>query len=69
MPGLISSALHISKDGIRVVNYAQFRSVEAWENLLRIGKAHWFEEMDKYGTKDPHLYEVCYTSDRTGEDK
>jgi len=67
VPGIICSALHRSRDGTRVVNYAKFKSAEAWENLLRVGRSHWFAEMDKYGTKDPHLFDVCYTLDRSGE--
>ena len=65
--GIIYSALHRSRDGTRVVNYANFKSAEAWENLLRVGRSHWFAEMNKYGTKDPHLLGVCYTLDRSVE--
>jgi hypothetical protein len=63
VPGLLSAALHRSKDGTRVVNYAQFRSSSDWDNLLRLGRTRWFAEMDEYGTKDAHLYEVCYALD------
>ena len=37
LPGIISAALHRSKDGTRVVNYAQWKSAENWESLVRIG--------------------------------
>ena len=37
LPGIISAALHRSKDGTRVVNYAQWKSAEDWANLTRIG--------------------------------
>lgn len=31
LPGIISASLHRSKDGTRVVNYAQWKSSENWE--------------------------------------
>jgi hypothetical protein len=65
LPGIISAALHRSKDGTRVVNYAQWRSAENWENLTRIGSESWFREMAEYAKPDAHLYEVCYLLDKT----
>ena len=67
LPGIISAALHRSKDGTRVVNYAQWRNGENWENLFRIGSESWFREMAKYAEPDAHLYEVCYLLDKTGQ--
>ena len=40
LPGIVSAALHRSKDGTRVVNYAQWKSAEAWGNLVRLGKTN-----------------------------
>jgi Antibiotic biosynthesis monooxygenase len=65
LPGIISAALHWSKDGARVVNYAHWTSAESWENLTRIGNESWFREMAKYAKPDAHLYEVCYLLDKT----
>jgi hypothetical protein len=65
LPGIVSAALHRSKDGTRVVNYAQWKSAENWENLFRIGSESWFREIAKYATPDAHLYEVCYLLDKT----
>lgn len=65
LPGIISASLHRSKDGTRVVNYAQWKSSEKWENLFRIGNESWFREMGKYAKPDAHLYEVCYQLDKT----
>ena len=65
LPGMVSAALHRSKDGTRVVNYAQWKSVEKWENLFRIGGKSWFREMGKYARLDAHLYDVCYVLDKT----
>ena len=67
LPGIISAALHRSKDGARVVNYAQWRNAENWEKLSRIGRESWFREMAKYAKPDAHLYEVCYLLDKTGQ--
>lgn len=60
LPGIISAALHRSKDGTRVVNYAQWKAAEHWEHLFRIGSQSWFREMAKYAKPDAHLYDVCY---------
>ena len=65
LPGILSASLHRSKDGTRVVNYAQWKSGENWENLFRIGSESWFREMGKYAKPDAHLYEVCYQLDKT----
>ena len=67
LPGIISAALHQSKDGTRVVNYAQSKSVENWETLFRIGSESWFREMAKYAKPDAHLYEVCYLLDKSDQ--
>lgn len=64
LPGIISASLHRSKDGTRVVNYAQWKSSENWENLFRIGSESWFREMANYAKPDAHLYEVCYQLDK-----
>ena len=58
VPGIISAAFHRSKDGTRVVNYAQWRTSEGWEKLLEIGKQNFFKEMAKFATPDAHLYDV-----------
>lgn len=65
LPGIISASLHRSKDGTRVVNYAQWKSSETWENLFRSGSESWFREMGKYAKPDAYLYEVCYQLDKT----
>lgn len=65
LPGIISAALHRSKDGTRVVNYAPWRSAESWENLTRSGSESWFRELAKYAKPDVYLYEVCYLRDET----
>lgn len=68
LPGIISAALHRSKDGTRVANYAQWKKAEDWEALFRIGSESWFREMAKYAKPDANLYEVCYLLDRTDQE-
>lgn len=67
LPGIVSAALHRSKDGTRVVNYAQWKSGEAWDKLVELGKTSYFKEMGKFAKPDAHLYEVCYVLDRSGQ--
>ena len=67
LPGIISASLHKSKDGTRIVNYAQWKSSENWKKLLKVGRSSYFVEMGKFGKPDAHLYEVCYQLDRSGE--
>jgi hypothetical protein len=55
------------QDGTRVVNYAQWKSAEDWENLFRVGSSSWFGDMGKYAKPDAHLYEVCYILDKSSE--
>ena len=65
LPGIISAALHRSKDGTRVVNYAQWKSAENWENLFHMRSGSWFREMAKYARPDARFYDVCYLLDKT----
>jgi quinol monooxygenase YgiN len=65
-PGLIGVALHKSTDGLRVVNYAQWRSEE---DLRRFAKKY-YERMQAQilltEGVDPHVYEVTYLSESAG---
>ena len=70
LPGIISAALHRSKDGARVVNYAQSKSSENWENLARIANESRYGEMGMFAKPDAHLYEACHLlakTDKPGE--
>jgi quinol monooxygenase YgiN len=62
LPGYISANIHRSFDGTRVVNYAQWRSREAFEQMLGNDAAR--SHMDaarQIATADPRLFEVVYT--------
>ena len=58
--GFISANIHLSADGSRVVNYAQWRSAEAFQAMLRNPAAQ--QHMALCGELangyDPHLYTV-----------
>lgn len=60
LPGFISANIHCSYDGRRVVNYAQWRSSEAYEAMLRDPGAvpHMKEAAQLAKSFDPILCEV-----------
>jgi len=60
LPGFVSANIHKSVDGTRVVNYAQWRSREDYEMMLRNPAAttH-MREAVTVGQPNPHLYEVA----------
>jgi quinol monooxygenase YgiN len=59
-PGLIGAALHRSKDGTRVVNYAQWRSEANYNNFVKKYSAQFTTFGPLASRIDPHLYEVVY---------
>ncbi len=62
LPGFVSANLHKSLDGMRIVNYAQWRSREAFEAMLDNSEAvvH-MKEAGKIEQKiEPRLYEVSF---------
>src|SRR6516162_8004751 len=60
LPGIVSATLYKSKDGTRIVKYAQWKTSDDWEKLFEVGKSLYFAEMRKFAKPDPHLYEICY---------
>ena len=66
-PGMIGASLHRSRDGTRVVNYAQWRSKA---DLDRFQKKY-REQMDarrQFAERvDPHRYEVVYLYEQKDE--
>jgi heme-degrading monooxygenase HmoA len=59
MPGFVSANIHKSLDGIRVTNYAQWRSREDFEAMLKNPEAltH-MGPIKEIASNDAHLYEV-----------
>src|SRR4051794_32440137 len=63
-PGYVSANIHKSLDGIRVTNYAQWRSREAFEAMLKDLEAAHMKEAARIAEKfDPHLYEVSFVDE------
>jgi quinol monooxygenase YgiN len=62
-PGFVSANLHTSRDGLRVVNYAQWESVEALQAMLSdpACRVH-IDEAEKIAKPDVHLYDVVCTA-------
>ncbi len=59
LPGFVSAAIHASLDGTRVVNYAQWRTVEDFRAMLEnpVAAPH-LRAAGGLATFEPHLYEV-----------
>jgi heme-degrading monooxygenase HmoA len=64
LPGFVSANLHRSLDGTRVVNYAQWRSREDFEAMLKNPEAgvH-MGAVARIAAFEPHLYTVDYTDE------
>lgn len=60
-PGLISFHFHRSLDGVRTVNYGQWRSVQDFEALLEPKYAVLREYWQGLAENEFHLYEVVFT--------
>jgi len=60
-PGFVSVSLHKSLDGTSVVNYAQWRSVDDFESMLRDPRTQThLQGANEFADTEPHLYEVTY---------
>jgi len=61
LPGWVSSSLHASLDGKTVVNYAQWKTKEDWEAMVRNPEAK--KRLDAMHqlvlSSSPHLYKVA----------
>ncbi|MBA3339348.1 MAG: antibiotic biosynthesis monooxygenase [Geodermatophilaceae bacterium] len=58
-PGFISANIHASTDGTRVVNYAQWRTEEDFQSMLRDPAAgKHFAAVYAIASAEPHLYTV-----------
>lgn len=65
-PGFIGAALHRSKDGTRVINYAQWRSDADYGSFVKKYSAQFATLGPLASRVDPHLYEVVYLYDQAG---
>jgi quinol monooxygenase YgiN len=60
VPGFVSANIHVSTDGTRVVNYAQWQSAEAYQAMFDDPKARGHMEVCAAVATgfEPHLYTV-----------
>jgi quinol monooxygenase YgiN len=62
--GFVSANIHSSLDGTRVVNYAQWRSVEHFEAMHRNPLVHpHFTDIRAIASPEMHLYRVDYVEE------
>jgi heme-degrading monooxygenase HmoA len=64
-PGYVSANIHKSLDGTRVTNYAQWRSREAFEAMLKDSEANVrMQEAARIAERfEPHLYDVSFVDE------
>lgn len=63
-PGFISATLHRSIDGKRIVNYAQWKTKEAYEKAFSNSKiVNYKKNPFRHARPDPHVYEVYYNAE------
>ncbi|MBJ7336286.1 antibiotic biosynthesis monooxygenase family protein [Mycolicibacterium sp.] len=60
VPGFVSANIHVSTDGTRVVNYAQWETAEAYRAMLAdpVAREHMGLAAALAKGFDPHLYTV-----------
>jgi heme-degrading monooxygenase HmoA len=68
LPGFIAAAVHRSVDGTQVVNYAQWSTPDAMNEMLAspAAIAHLREVRELAQAIQPHLYQVAYVGSREG---
>lgn len=65
IPGWLSASLHRSRDGTRVVNYAQSESLDAAMLIIqRLRDGGFLERNKALGEAHPGLYDVVFTLER-----
>ena len=64
-PGWVSASVHRSRDGTRVVKYAQSENLEAAQRIIdRLRKGGWLERNRAFGDAHPGLYDVVFTLEK-----
>ena len=60
LPGFQSANIHLSTDGTRVVNYAQWDSTEAYQSMMDnpSARGHMGKAAEVATSFDPHFYTV-----------
>lgn len=63
-PGFIGAALHKSTDGVRVINYAHWRSQADFDAFVQRHGREFAQLGQNAISLDPHTYEVVYLHER-----
>jgi heme-degrading monooxygenase HmoA len=64
-PGWLSASVHRSRDGTRVVNYAQSENLEAAQRIIdRLRNSGWLDSNKTLGEAHPGLYDVVFTLEK-----
>jgi hypothetical protein len=64
-PGWLSASVHRSRDGTRVVNYAQSENLEAAQRIInRLREGGWLDRNKALGEAHPGLYDVVFTLEK-----
>ena len=59
IPGFISASIHKSSDGVRVTNYAQWRSAQDFAEMLKNPESQThMKPISEIATYDAHTYKV-----------
>lgn len=67
-PGFRRATIHVSLDGTRVANYAEWESAEAFGQVMRSGVArNHMAEIDRLFPHDANIYQVVSVSTPDGE--
>jgi quinol monooxygenase YgiN len=65
-PGYVSANFHKSLDGVKVVNYSQWRSLEEFNRLQSLPElVAYFRQLVPLCQVEPHLYEVFLVDEVT----
>jgi quinol monooxygenase YgiN len=69
-PGFVSASLHKSTDGMKVANYAQWRSQEDYEAFVNNSELQAkASKLSEFAKPDSHLYEVVISQSKVGTPK
>lgn len=69
LPGFRSANIHLSTDGTRVVNYAQWDSTEAYQSMMDdpTAREHMAKAAELTTSFDPHFYTVESVHDHASQ--
>lgn len=69
-PGFVSASLHKSTDGLKVANYAQWRSQEDYDAFINNAEVQaQSQSVQAFGPPDLHIYEVVASETKIGPPK